>query len=268
MRKRILQGLSKEDYIHDDERSMRNDYLDKILVGLDTINDLSVALMRKVTLGCYIEVTNKTAPDLFNIISNVCDILCFHPIPKVYICHEPSQANMCAGTGEMVMILSDFILEHFDTDMLYFTIGNTISMFKSGHVKIVTAYSILPETIVTAPIELLMKKYLRAADMTSDRGGLLACQNIAAALKCILWEAGISLNEIRFLDEDETISLAKAYLQGIAYFSMESLSILATNLSEKNMDLKPHPYRITELLNWYESGYSEIIQKKGVRIDE
>lgn len=262
MKKQILHGLSKEEYIHDDECSMSKDYLKKIEIGLDRINDLSVALMRKVTLGSYVEVTENTAPDLFEILIDVCNILCFSPIPKVYICHEPSQANMCAGTGDMVIILSDFILDSFDTDMLYFTIGNIISMFKSGHVKMVTAYSIIPKAIVTAPIEMLIKKYLRAADMTSDRGGLLACQNIAAAIKCILWEAGVSLHEIRFLSEEETLSLAKDYIQSVALFSIDSLENLATNVTEYSMDFKPHTYRIQELLDWYSTGYLRILEKR------
>lgn len=262
--KKILHGLSQAEYIHNDELTMRHGTESNIIsIGLDKINDISVALMRKMTLGRYIEVNKKSAPELTKLVKHICDILDYPNIPKIYICHQAAQTIFCAGTGDMVIVISDYILENFDTDMLYFTIGNTISMFKSGHVSMVTAYAIMPETLITIPVSLGIRKYLRAADMTSDRGGLLACQNISAALKCILWEAGIPLNEMRFLDEDETIKLAYAYIDGIENISLDSVTSLATHIKEYTMDFKPHPYRIKQLLKWYEGDYQDLIRTRG-----
>ncbi|MDO4328925.1 MAG: hypothetical protein Q4C66_06275 [Lachnospiraceae bacterium] len=264
MKKKVLQGLNQEEYIHDEELAIMLGTSDDIIhKGLDKINDISVALMRRMTLGRYIAVDESSAPELSEIVTSVCRILDYPEVPKIYICHQAAQTIFCAGTDTMIIVISDYIIENFDMDMLYYTIGNTISMFKSGHVSMVTAYAIMPEMLLTAPVELGIKKYLRAADMTSDRGGLLACQNISAALKCILWEAGIPLTEIRYLDEKETIQLARSYIKSVENISLDCVTGLAAHLKEYNMDFMPHPYRINELLKWYETGYQELIKKRG-----
>ena len=264
MRKKRLPGLQEMEYIHEDELAMRHgDSVSVLHAGLDKMNDISVALMKRMVLGRYIAVTDKSAPGLVEAVKDVCMILDYPHIPDIYICHQAAQTIFCAGTDHGIIVISDYILENFDTDMLYFAIGNTISMFKSGHVRMVTAYAIMPDTLFTAPVELGIKKYLRAADLTSDRGGLLACQNISAALKCMLWEAGIPLREIRTLDEGETVQLANAYLQSVENISPDYLTGLAVKVKEYHMDTMPHPYRINQLLVWYGSGYPELVGRRG-----
>lgn len=264
MIRKKLQGLIVADYIHADELEMKNrNSNDIIQAGLDKLNDISVALMKRITLGRYIEVNEKNAPDIVRIVKDVCDILDYPAVPKIYICHQAAQTIFSAGTDSMIVVISDYIIDNFDANMLYFTIGNTISMFKSGHVSMVTAYAIMPGSLITVPVELSIKKYLRAADMTSDRGGLLACQDISAALKCMLWEAGIPLNEIRPLDEEETIHLAKAYLKSVENVSLDCVTGLATQIKGNTMDFMPHPYRINELMKWYETEYQVLIEKRG-----
>ena len=264
MEKAKLVGLLEEDYIHPDEVQMRYGNQNTVVQsGLDKLNDLSVALMRRMTLGRYIHVTEDTAPELIGIVNDVCSILDYPAVPKVYICHQAAQTIFCAGTDHMIVVISDYIVDNFDGDMLYFVIGNTISMFKSGHVGMVTAYSMMPGKLLSLPVELAIKRYLRAADMTSDRAGLLACQNIVAAMKCILWEAGMPLSEIRMLNEPETMQLCEAYIDGVENISLDSVTELATSLKEYDMDSMPHPYRIKELLAWYRTDYPEVMQKWG-----
>lgn len=264
MEKKRLSGLQELEYIHEDELAMRHENsLDILHAGLDKINDMSVALMKQMILGRYVAVTEKSAPGLVDVVKDVCAILDYHYIPKIYICHQAAQTIFCAGTDYRIIVISDYIIENLDADMLYFMIGNTISMFKSGHVRMVTAYAIMPGTLLTMPVELGIKKYLRAADMTSDRGGLLACQNISAALKCMLWEAGIPLREIRTLDENETVQLVNAYLDSVENISLDYVTGLAAKVKEYNMDTMPHPYRIKQLLEWYKTGYQAVMKRRG-----
>ena len=264
MEKKRLSGLQELEYIHEDELAMRHENsLDILHAGLDKINDMSVALMKQMILGRYVAVTEKSAPGLVDMVKDVCAILDYHYIPKIYICHQAAQTIFCAGTDYRIIVISDYIIENLDADMLYFMIGNTISMFKSGHVRMVTAYAIMPGTLLTMPVELGIKKYLRVADMTSDRGGLLACQNISAALKCMLWEAGIPLREIRTLDENETVQLVNAYLDSVENISLDYVTGLAAKVKEYNMDTMPHPYRIKQLLEWYKTGYQAVMKRRG-----
>lgn len=264
MEKKRLIGLTEKDYIHAEEVSMRaGNVYDTIRQGLDKLGDLSVALMRRIILGRYVEVDEKTAPELTRIVKDVCAILDYPTIPAIYLCHQAVQTYFCAGTEKMIIVISDYMVENLDEDMLYFIIGNIISMFKCGHVGMITAYSILPERPITAPLMLAINKYLRAADLTSDRGGLLACQSISTTLKYIMWEAGIPMRDIRFLDEEETIALAKAYVTAKDEVALDVVTGITTQVKEYTMDSTPHPDRIKEILAWYENGYHDVIRSKG-----
>ena len=76
----ILRGLETEDYIHPDEKKFRADGLTNFSLaqkGLDILNDGSVQLLRQVTEGKWVEVKRQIAPDLFDALDEVREILDF-----------------------------------------------------------------------------------------------------------------------------------------------------------------------------------------------
>lgn len=266
--KHYLVGISAEDYIHPREKAMKlNQDVGLISKGLDALNDLSVAMARRITLGRHIAVNAQTAPVVDLAIRDVCRILDYPVVPRVYICHQASQTLTCTGTDQQQITLSDYILDQYDVDMLYFSFGNLISMFKAGHVKLVTICSFMPEVPAAIAFEVPLLAYLRAADLSSDRGGLLACQNFSAAARCILWDAGIPVTETRDLSEMEIIRTCEEYIKSVEFYApnwMSELSVKAGNLTMMSM---PHVYRLKELLSWYKDGYTELVSRysEGVR---
>lgn len=260
VKRKYLTGISPDDYIHPAEKKVRINSAEIISKGLDVLNDLSVSLVRRITLGKHIHVTDKTAPVLYNIVKDVCRVLDYPHIPQVYICHQAAQTRFCAGTDQNQITLSDYILEQYDYDMLYFAIGNLISMFKSGHVKFVTVCSMMPPLPISKAFELPFYTYLRAADLSSDRGGLLACQSFPAAAKCILWDAGIPVSEMQKMNEDEIIRVSEACISAADTYSPDWLECVAVGWEKLNMTSTPYAYRLKELLAWYRSGYAELLQ--------
>lgn len=260
--KQYLAGISTGDYIHPAEQRMKLD-VDSGLIskGLDVLNDLSVSLIRRITLGRHIAVNSVTAPDIDSIVKDVCRILDYPDVPRVYICHQAAQTLFCAGTDQSQITLSDYLLEQYDADMLYFAFGNLISMFKSGHVKLVTVCSMMVTTPATAVFEMPLQAYLRAADLSSDRGGLLACQDFSAAVRCILWDAGIPVSETKTLEEAAMIHLAEAYIQSVEYYSSDWLEQISTGWKKLTMESMPHAYRLKELLDWYHDGYAKLMSQ-------
>jgi len=263
MSKRIpLPGLKASDYIHPQEAKMKiGDSGSLVSKGLDILNDINVSLVKRITLGRHIEVTEKTAPELYNIVQDVCRILDYAEVPRVYVCHQAAQTLCCAGTDRMQITVADYIVEQFDEDMLYFAFGNLISMFKGGHVKLVTVCSMMMTTPKTLVFELPIKAYLRAADLSSDRGGLLACQNFSAAAKFILWNAGIPLSEMEGKSEKEMISLSEAYIAAVERISPDMFTMVATDWRKYNMDSMPPAYQMRELLDWYQTSYGKLISR-------
>lgn len=258
--KLMLKGVSSEDYIHPLEQKMRlTSDMKLVSKGLDVLNDLSVSLIRRITLGKHIEVNRTTAPDLDALVRDVCDILDYPQVPRVYICHQAAQTLFCAGSEHVQITFSDYIWEQFDMDMLYFAFGNIISMLKAGHVRLATICSMMIPSTAAAVLEMPLRAYLRAADMSSDRGGLLACQNFSAAAKCILWDAGIPLSEMK--NDGDIIRLSRAYINAVDYLEPDWLTQLSSTWKKLNMDSMPHAYRLRELLEWYENGYPALIAR-------
>lgn len=229
--------------------------------GLDMLNDVCVSLVQRLTLGRHIEITRETAPYLYYIIEDVCTILDYQPVPKVYVCHQPAQELFCAGTDHNQITFSDYLLEEFDEDMLYFAFGELIAMFKGGHTRLSTVCYLIPSTPETLPVKLPLLAYLRAADLSSDRGGLLACQSFAAAAKCILWDAGIPMSEMSEKNEVEIIQLTQDYIASVKAVSPELLGEIATSWKKWNMESMPHVYRLEKLLKWYQDGYVDVLAK-------
>lgn len=258
----ILNGLKVDDYISPEESKMLlSGDMPLVTKGLDMLNDVCVSLVQRLTLGRHIEITKETAPDLYHIIEDVCTIMDYTPVPKVYVCHQPAQELFCAGTDHNQITFSDYLLEKFDSDMLYFAFGELIAMFKGGHTRLSTVCYLIPPIPEALPLKLPLLAYLRAADLSSDRGGLLACQSFAAAARCILWDAGIPMSEMSGKSEDEMIQLVRDYIASVKAVSPELLGEIATSWKKWNMESMPHVYRLEQLLKWYQDGYHEVVAK-------
>lgn len=254
--RRILTGLEVDDYISPEEQKMKlsND-IGAITAGLNALNDICTAFARQITLGRHIELTGETAPQIHEIIVDICNILDYSPVPKIYMCHQPAQELYCAGTNVNQITFSDYLLEKFDTDMLYFVFGELIATFKGGHTKLSTICSFLPPIPQAMALELPLKAYLRAADLSSDRGGLLACQDFSAAAKCILWDAGIPMKDLSSMNETEIIQLSKDYIDAVEGIVPDFAGQLAGTWQKLNMESMPHMYRLKKLLAWYQDEY-------------
>ena len=262
MEKIILKGLRPEDYIHPEEKFFADkNPKDFFLInqGLEFLNDVSVKFVKQITEGKWVEINKQTASEVVDVIYDVCKILDFPQIPRLFVRHERSMSIVIGGTDYSQMLIPDYIIREFDLQMQYFTFGNSIAMFKSGHVQLSTICSVICDGVITLPMQLALQAYLRAADLSSDRGGLLCCQDFSAAARCILAETGLPISEMRFLSEDEIINLSENYLKQIEYGSFDNLMKAATFFKRIAGDRSIPPVRLRELLNWYFDGYKNTL---------
>ena len=135
-------------------------------------------------------------------------------------------------------------------------------MLKAGHIRLATVCAMMVSFPQIELLKLPIQALMRAADLTSDRGGLLACQDFCAAAMCILWEAGIPISDMDGKNEIEMISLAEQYIHASEWMSETWLTGVAKSWNKLNMQVMPPAYRIKELLDWYRNGsYREIMSK-------
>lgn len=240
---------------------------------LKKANDLSVQIYRARVLGGYVELTEETAPEYLAILKDVCRILNYPEVPKVYVCHMYSQVLEACGSDIKYITVSDYTLEHFNEEELYYMTGNAIAMYKAGHTDLANLMNFMSGQI-PAPLRIPLLCYLRAADLTSDRGGLLACQSFAAAVRCHLHELGMPLTESRRIitTDEEAVAYVEKYLKAVKTAEDEYGYLLVRVIKGvQNLTYFEGPANkmLSELYSWYidPKGYRRIIRTQGRPFD-
>lgn len=268
MNRITLSGLTVEDYMHPDEKFFADKNPGKLPLlrkGINLLNDLSVQFVRQITEGKWVELSQQTAPEVFDVAQEACRILNWSKVPRIFVRRERDLKITVGGTDYSQMLIPDYILTEFDRQMQLFALGNALSMFKGGHVQLATISSVLCGGMLTAPLRMTLMAYLRAADLSSDRGGLLCCQNFSAAARCILVETGMPMSELRFLDDDETLQFVENYLSEAEVTDSDMLTENAKLYKRLVGDVSPAPIRLRELLTWYRGDYEKILARRSAQ---
>lgn len=267
MRRKILRGLKVADFIHPDEESARKKALSnsKVKDFLNTGAQTIATAVDPVTQGTFVKTVE---PRITRIVRDVCEILDVQPVPEVYICHLMYTNIMPLGSKTAYLVVPDYILRNFDEDMLYYNVGNAVTMIKADHVELATLAAYMPGGgLIEAP-KLLFTAYLHCADSTSDRGGLLACQSFAATVRNHFWELGIPPVESRkfFTSDDEAETFVEKYLAEQETV-LKKYSGIATIIARQWQRMAyieaPANKMLRELFDWYTDakGYRAVLAR-------
>ena len=172
------------------------------------------------------------------------------------------------GSDKPYLVIPDYVLRYSDEDMMYYNIGNAVTMIKSDHVELTTLAAYMPGGGLIELPKLLFTAYLHCADATSDRGGLLACQSFAAAVRNHFWELGIPPIESKkmFTTDRDAEIFVKNYLDEQEKV-LQEYSGISTEVARKWQRMSyleaPANTMLRDLFNWYlcENGYRAIISK-------
>lgn len=264
-------GLLPETIKHPDEDKAYFNVMrsKKIQSLLKQANDLSVEFFIGTVRGSYVELSEETAPDFFRVLKDVCRILNFPEIPRVFTRHAMSQEVIACGSEEKYLVVSDYTMDEFNEDEMYYLVGNAIAMYKAGHTDLSNLLQFLGGQLFFA-IDLPLKAFLRAADLTSDRGGLLACQSFAAAARCHFHELGLPLSQSRelFKTDEEAEAFVSRYLETVDETQDENEDILIHIIKGvQNLAYFEGPANkmLAEMYRWYTDpkGYRRIIRTQG-----
>lgn len=272
MKRFILHGLQVKEFIHPDELknkklALNNSSVQKLL---ESAASFCKALIEPFTQGTFVQINDSCAPDLMKIVCNVCKILEVE-VPEVYVCHLMDINITPMGTDKKsYLVVPDYVLNVFDTEMLYYNVGNAITMIKADHVSLTTLAAYMPGGgFIEAP-KLLFMAYLHAADSTSDRGGLLASQSFAATARCHLFDMGIPPRESKkfFSNDTEAEIFVEKYLDSYKKTLDKynpPVTRVARQLQRMSYIEAPANNMLRELYDWYKdpNGYRAIISRHG-----
>lgn len=216
--------------------------------------------------GCF-RITKLSCPELYTLLEDVAKTLDLDYMPKVYTEWSYLINAFTTGYRDNTMIaLNTGVIDLMSEEEVRFVVGHEMGHIKSGHVLYQQMLWYLSDIIEHIPIadlanmpfKLALLYWSRMAEFTADRAGLLACQDIDAALSAITKMAGVPQKYFEKTDKQVLLQQAKA-------FENENQDFWNTTIQEIAILDDSHPWlvlRASELVKWYESGmYKQIINQ-------
>ncbi|GAA0226746.1 M48 family metallopeptidase [Actinomadura nitritigenes] len=259
-------GISSRAYEHPADRSA--------LVALRSLSGFDVVLrklsglvnersLRLMFLGGTVRVGDDQFHHLNDMVRDACYILDMPEVPEVFVRQDPTPNAMALGSDHPFIVVNTGLLDLLDDEELRFVIGHEVGHILSGHAVYQTMMQILLQlgsrlawlplgNIGIAAIIIGLREWFRKAELSSDRAGLLAGQDLDAAKRVNMKLAGgTRLHEMSseaFLQQAREYDAAGDVRDGLLKF----LNLLGQS----------HPFaviRFAEIDRWARSGEYERI---------
>lgn len=223
-------------------------------------------------IGNSIKVTEKQFEKVYSMTAEMCNVLNMEQ-PDIYVYKDFCYHVSAEGLNKPLIQISASTLEDFNKDELRFLIGRELAHIKSGHMY----WKILMEQCINAPklisnvpgaeianlvggieglemgFKIIMYKWNRVTEYSSDACGYLLCGNIEAAISSI---KKLVLNN-KFLANE--LNLSEYIKQGNLLEKCTSNMAKYSKLDE----MVPYgSFRIKELLRFASSSKTKEIVKE------
>jgi Zn-dependent protease with chaperone function len=199
-----LPGISSRAYEHPADRSalvaLRKltgfDVLLRRLAGL--FSDRSLRLM---FLASGVKTSQAQFPQLYQQMLDGCYVLDLPKVPELYVYQTPEVNAMALGTDNPFLVVTTGLLDLMDAEETRWVIGHELGHVLSGHsVYRTMLYHLiaLAQRIAWMPIGYLglraiiwgLEEWYRKSELSCDRAGLLAGQDIEAGRRALMKLAG------------------------------------------------------------------------------
>ncbi|MFN2448259.1 MAG: RDD family protein [Candidatus Baltobacteraceae bacterium] len=161
---------------------LREDIHPSQIAVLGVMAMVYVTLARGRLVGSSVRVHASQYPRVFAIAQR-CAAALDLPVPMVFV-PTRSFPLVTVGLGEPYsLVISSNWIEHFRDDELAFMIGRELGHIASGHARFTSLLSVNGNE--NAIVSLIFGAWLRRAELTCDRVGLLCCGSLDAAMRAI-----------------------------------------------------------------------------------
>lgn len=208
-------------------------------------------------LGSYIRLSNTNAPRIMGLFDEVCETLGFEKSCEVYSFKAFSFLLDVGGIHSPLIRIPDIMLKQFSDDEFRFVFGQAITVLKGNMLPMYSlARNVRNLPFVSDVLKPPLGQWHRKAQLTLDRGGLLASQNFDVSMKYLMLSAGLPRTMLHQIDPYDYIDeLSKTYSQKNDLAKMVG-KLTQTVLNDRVAWANE---RIVELFNWYESGQYQAI---------
>lgn len=220
-------------------------------------------------IGSNYRINPKNNFDEYKSLRSCCETLDIMKIPDLYVMQGFLNA-FTTGVEETIIVVTSGCISLLTHEELQFIYGHEMGHIKCKHVLYHQMADVLYKTgrfasyvtfglggIVTEAFRIQLLDWYRKSEFSADRAGLLACQNINAAISCMMKLSGYPLKYYSSLKVDDMINQAKEFEK----YTDDELNNLIKKLNTID---NTHPWlvvRCAELLKWKESGeYDKILR--------
>jgi Zn-dependent protease with chaperone function len=199
-----LPGISSRAYEHPADRSALVAL--RKLTGFDTILKNLAGLfndraLRLGFLASSVRVTEEQFPDLHQMLRDGAYILDLPKLPEMFITQDPIVQAMAIGIDKPFIVLNSGLVELMDPEELRWVIGHELGHVLSGH----TVYRTMLYYLVNLAARFALvsfawiglraviwglEEWHRKSELSADRAGLLATQDVEAARRALMKLAG------------------------------------------------------------------------------
>ena len=199
-----LTGISSRAYEHPADRSA--------LVALRKLSGFDVLLsklfglineraLRLTFLAGAVKVSERQFPHIYALVRDGAYILDLADVPEVYVVQSPLVNAMAIGRDRPFIVVTTGLVNLHDEEELRWVIGHELGHILSGHAVYRTMLLILIQLaarIAWMPIGYLglraiiwgLEEWFRKSELSCDRAGLLAGQDVDAARRALMKLAG------------------------------------------------------------------------------
>jgi len=261
-----LPGLSSRAYEHPADRSALVAL--RKLTGFDTVLKQLMGMFpeRAIRLSFQasaVKVSERQFPHIYEMVRDGCYILDMDKVPDIYVAQTPFPNAMAIGFKDPFIVLHTSLVDLCDPEELRAVVGHELGHILSGHsvyrtmlmILIMLATGLAWFPIADIGIRAIvwgLEEWFRKSELSCDRAGLLACQDIDASRRVLMKLAGGS--HLSEMNADAFHEQAREY-DAVPDLRDSFLKLL-------QLQGNTHPFavvRFAEIDHWYSSGAYERI---------
>ena len=198
-----LTGISSRAYEHPADRSALVAL--RKLSGFDTLLRKLFGLFnerafRLTYLAGAVRVSERQFPHIYELVRDGSYILDLPDVPEVYVTQNPLVNAMALGRDKPFIVITTGMVNLYDPEELRWVVGHELGHILSGHtvyrtmlvilLQLASRVAFLPITLGLGAIIWGLEEWFRKSELSCDRAGLLAGQDVDAARRALMKLAG------------------------------------------------------------------------------
>lgn len=245
--------------------------------GLDILirNFNKYAIEKMITIqytGSNLHITERNYPKLYRLLRSTCEILNLPALPDLYLTWGYNINGFTVGVDNPIIVLNSGAIDLLSDIELHYLIGHEVGHIKSRHTlyhQVGQFFPLIADFLGTAtlgigkllstPLHLALMQWSRMSELTADRAGLLACQDINVAASVMMKWSGMPVKYHEDIKIEHFIEQAKRF-KSLDYENLNKIIKFFSIIDQT------HPWvvmRAAELINWVSTGeYQDILDRK------